>query len=60
MWLGEEVVDFKFRKPKPVSSARYKQQGIYYLVLELLKRQLNLFKKDIKQEISAMADFNGL
>ena len=60
VWLGEAVSGFKIRKPKSVSSARFMQRGIYYLSMELLSRQYDLFEEEEKVEISLVAEFVGL
>ena len=57
VWLGGVVHNFAFHKPKKVSSARFMQRAIYYITMELLSYQYELFDEQEIDEIEIMAEF---
>jgi hypothetical protein len=56
VWLGGVVHNFAFHKPK-VSSARLIQRAIYYITMELLSYQYELFDEHKIDDIEIMAEF---
>ena len=60
VWLGGVVENFSFYKPKKVSSARFVQRAIYYISMELLSYQYELFSEEEIKEIEIMAEFSAI
>jgi hypothetical protein len=60
VWLGGPVKDFKFQRPKNVSSARFMQKAIKYTAMEVLSKQYRLFEPSVMKEIKSSAEFVGL
>ena len=60
VWLGGVVHNFAFHKPKRVSPARFVQRAIYYITMELLSYQYELFDDAEIDEIEIMAEFCGI
>ena len=60
IWLGGVLENFSFHKPKKFSSARFVQRAIYYITMELLSYQYELFTEEEIDEIEVMAEFCGL
>ena len=60
VWLGGVVENFSFHKPKKVSPARFVQRAIYYITMELLSYQYELFSQEEIEEIEVMAEFSAI
>ena len=59
-WLGGDIPNFHFRKPKKANSARFMQISVYYLTYHLISPQIN-FLSDVEiDEVKAVAEFIGL
>ena len=60
VFLGGVVEGFKFHKLRKVSSARFLQRGLMYIIMRLLHGQYKLFSNKETKEIKAVAEFSAI
>ena len=53
-------ISFRFRKPIGVSSARFLQHADYYITMELLSFQTDIFDVEEAKEIEKVAEFSAI